>query len=236
MPPPSATTDTSARLYRRATVAALVVSPTLLLLDNVLHPTEYRRGHEAKQLAEIADNYTRWQLAHAIGFAAIVLFTAAVVGLASLVRRRQPRLGLVSGVLGVVGLLGLASVITIDGFTWGVLGDLSAKPGVDAATTQLALHDVQHSDWSLIYYSVPVAWIASLLLLAGGVARQRAAPIWACALLAIGSLLVGTETAVTDNTYFLVGSAVMLAGCLAIAVPLARMSDEDFARGGPAPP
>jgi hypothetical protein len=211
------------------------VSPTLLLIDNLVHPTEYRRGHEAKQLTEVADNYTRWQLAHAIGFVAVIVFTAAVLGLAWLVRRRQPRLGLVAGVLGVVGLLGLASVITIDGYTWGVLGEVSAKPRVDPATVELALHDVQHSDWSLIYYSVPVAWIASLLLLAGGIARQGAAPIWACAVLAIGSLLVGTETAVTDNTYFIVGSAVMLAGCLAVALPLVRMSDEDFAEGGPAP-
>ena len=223
------------RLYRRATVAALVVGPVLLLVDNLLHPTEYTRDNEAKQLAEIAAHYTRWQLAHAIGFLAIVVFAAAVLGLAWLVRRRQPTLGLVAGVLGVVGLLGLASVITIDGYTWGVLGEVSGQSGVDPATVELALHDVQQSDWSLIYYTVPLAWIASMLMLAAGLARQQAAPIWACGLLGIGTLMVGTETMITDNGYFIAGAAVMLAGCLAIAVPLARMSDADFERGGPAP-
>jgi hypothetical protein len=223
------------RLYRRATVAALVVGPVLLLADNLLHPTEYTRDNEAKQLAEIAAHYTRWQLAHAIGFLAIIVFAAAVLGLAWLVRRRQPTLGLVAGALGIVGLLGLASVITIDGYTWGVLGEVSGQNGVDPETVELALHDVQQSDWSLLYYTVPLAWIASMLILAAGLARQRAAPIWACGLLAIGTLMVGTETMITDNAYFITGGAVMLAGCLAIAFPLARMSDADFESGGPAP-
>jgi hypothetical protein len=225
--------EASAPLYRRATIAALVVGPTLLLADNLLHPEEFKRDHEGRQLAEIAGAYTRWQLAHAIGFVAIVVFAAALLGLAWLVRRRQPRLGLVAGVLGVVGLLGLASVITVDGYTWGVLGEVSGQ-GTDQATVELALHDVQQSDWSLLYYSVPLAWIASMLLLAAGIFRQGAAPAWACALLAVGTLMVGTETVITDNAYFIAGSAVMLAGCLAIALALARMDDLDFARGGPA--
>jgi hypothetical protein len=235
LPEPPRISEPGVSLYRRATIAALLVGPLFLLADNLLHPTEYTRDHQARQLAEIADSYTRWQVAHALGFVAVIVFTAAVLGLAWLVRRRQPRLGLVAGTLGVVGLLGFASVITIDGYTWGVLGEVSAKPGVDPETVELALHDIQQSDWSLIYYSVPLAWIASLLLLAGGLARQAAVPIWASALFGIGVLMVGTETVITENAYFIAGAAVMLAGCYAIALPLARMSDADFARGGSVP-
>ena len=228
------TLEASAPLYRRATIAALVTGPSLLLVDNLLHPEEFKRDHESQQLAEIASAYTRWQIAHAIGFAAIIVFAAALLGLAWLVRRRQPRLGLVAGVLGVAGLLGLASVITIDGYTWGVLGEVSGQQGTDPATVELALHDIQQSDWSLLYYSAPLAWIASMLLLAAGIFRQEAAPAWACALLALGTLMAGTETLITDNAYFIAGAAVMLAGCLSVALALARMSDADFARGGPA--
>jgi len=227
-------TEASAPLYRRATVAALVVAPALLLVDNLLHPTEYARDHEAEQLAEIADAYTRWQLAHALGFVALIVFTAAVLGLGWLVRRRQPGLGLVAGALGIIGLLGLASIVTIDGYTWAVLGEVSAKT-TDKAAIELALHDVQQSDWSLLYYTVPLAWIIGMVMLAVGLARQGAAPAWACALLVLGTLMVATETIVTDNAYFIAGAAVMLAACLSVALPLARMSDADFARGGPAP-
>ena len=133
-------------LYRRVTAAALVVAPALLLLDNILHPKEYERDNEAEQLREIAAHADRWQLAHAIGFVAIVVFAAAVLGLAFLVRRRQPRLGLIGGALGIVGLMSFAAVISLDGFTWGVLGEVSGRPGVDPATTAIALHEVQQSE------------------------------------------------------------------------------------------
>ena len=53
-------------LYRKATAAALVLGPLLFLVDNLLHPKEYTRDHEAQQLAKIGESYERWQLAHAI--------------------------------------------------------------------------------------------------------------------------------------------------------------------------
>ena len=37
-----------AGLYRRATAAALVLGPALLLLDNLIHPKEYERDNEAR--------------------------------------------------------------------------------------------------------------------------------------------------------------------------------------------
>jgi hypothetical protein len=44
-------------LYRRATAVALVVGPSLFLVDNLIHPKEYTRDHEAKQLTEIGEHY-----------------------------------------------------------------------------------------------------------------------------------------------------------------------------------
>jgi hypothetical protein len=222
-------------LYRRGTVAALVLAPALSLVNNILHPKEFTRDHEAEQLAEIAANYTRWQLGHALAFGAIIVFAAAVLGLAFLVRRRQPRLGLAGGALGLVGLLGFASLIALDGFTWGVLGEVYRRPGVDPATVELALHDVQQSDWATLYYSLPLAFIAGLLALSFGLVRQRAVPLWAGGLLALGTLLVGTEAAINNNAYFIAGSSVFLVGGAAVAHALGRMSDERFALGGPAP-
>src|SRR5688572_20459760 len=69
-------------LYRRATAAALVIASALFLIDNIIHPTEYERDNEARQLTEIAAHSDRWQLAHALGFLSIMVFTAAVLGLA----------------------------------------------------------------------------------------------------------------------------------------------------------
>src|SRR5947209_3231378 len=59
-------------LYRRLTALALVVGPALFLLDNLLHPKEVARGHEAQQLDAIGSAYTRWQVAHAVGLLSAV--------------------------------------------------------------------------------------------------------------------------------------------------------------------
>lgn len=219
-------------LYRRATAAALVISAILFLLDNIIHPTEYERGNETRQLTEIAAHADRWQLAHALGFLSIIFFTAAVLGLAFLVRRRQPRLGLWAGALSVVGLLGLAAVITIDGYTWGVLGEAYSLRAVAPETVEITFREVQHSDWSLLYYLTPATWVIGLALLAGGAALQGAVPLWAGALLALGGVMVGIETAVISNTYFIVAAAVLAAGAVAVAIAIARMDDAAFARGG----
>jgi hypothetical protein len=219
-------------LYRRATVAALLVAPALFLIDNLIHPKEYERDNEARQLVEIGSHADRWQLAHALGFLSILVFAAAVLGLAFLVRRRQPRLGLWAGALSVAGLLGLAAVITIDGYTWAVLGDVYQRRGVAPETVEITMSEVQHSDWSLVYYLTPVAWIVGMVLLSLGAARQGAVPLWAGALLAVGALMVGIETAVISNAYFIAAAAVLAAGSIAVAAAVARMSDEAFARGG----
>ncbi len=132
-----------------------------------------------------------------------------------------------------MGLISFAAVISLDGFTWGVLGEVSGRPGVDPATTQTALHEVQQAEWSLVYYLPTLAFIVGFVALAIGAARQGAVPGWTGALLALGGLMAALETVVIDNAYFIIASAMLLAGGAATAAAIARMSDEDYARGGP---
>jgi hypothetical protein len=220
-------------VYRLGTAAALVVAPLLFLLDNLLHPEELTRGNELEQVAIIAGEYTRWQAAHAIGFVAVLAFAPAVLGLAFLVRRRQPGYGLIGGALALAGVLGLAAVITIDGFAWGIAGELSAKPEVGPEGAAAMLKDLQESEWSYIYYLTPVGFIVGMIMLTVGAVRQGAVPLWAGVLLALAVLMVGTETVIISNAYFIAGAAVLLAGGVAVALAIARLSDEQFAQGGP---
>jgi len=220
------------RLYRVGTATALIVAPLLFLLDNLIHPKEVARGNELEQVRLIADAYERWQAAHVIGFLAIIAFVPAVLGLAFLVRRRRPGYGLLAGALALAGLLGLAAVIAIDGFAWGIAGELSANSPLGPYGAVEVLKDLQGSEWSLVYYLTPVGFILGMLMLAVGAARQGAVPIWAGALLALAVLMVGTETVIASNAYFIAGAAVFLAGGVAVALPLLRMSDEQFAEGG----
>jgi hypothetical protein len=127
------------RLYRVGTAAALIVAPLLFLADNLIHPEELTRGNELEQVNLIADAYTRWQAAHAIGFLAILAFAPAVLGLAFVVRRRRPGYGLLAGALALAGVLGLAAVVTIDGYAWAVTGHMASQPevGPEAAAATL---------------------------------------------------------------------------------------------------
>jgi len=220
------------RLYRLGTAAALIAAPLLFLVDNLLHPEELTRGNELEQVAVIADAYTRWQAAHVIGFLAILAFTPAVLGLAFLVRRRQPTLGLVAGALALVGVMGLAAVITIDGFAWGIAGELSANSFLGPKGGAEVLHDLQESEWAYAYYLTPLGFIVGMLMLAIGAARQGAVPTPAAAVLALAVLMVGTETVIVSNAYFIAGAAVFLVGGVAVALAILRMGDEQFAQGG----
>ena len=220
------------RLYRLGTAAALIVAPLLFLVDNLLHPEEFTRGNEIEQVVAIADAYTRWQAAHVIGFVAILAFVPAVLGLAFLVRRRQPTYGLVAGGLALVGLMGLAAVITIDGFAWGIAGELSANSPLGPNGAAEVLKDLQGSEWSYAYYFTTLGFIVGVLMLAVGAARQGAVPTPAAAVLALAVLMVGTETVLVSNAYFIAGAAVLLVGGVAVGLAIARMSDEQFAQGG----
>jgi hypothetical protein len=217
-----------ARLYRQGTALALAAAPLLFLIANIIHPEEFTRDHEREQLAEIAANYTAWQVAHFLTFGTVVVFAAAVLGLAYLVRRRRPAAGLVFGGLALAGLFGLAFVDALDGYTWGILGEVSTRREADQATLELALNDVQQSSWSIPYYLTPLLFIVGVAALALNAARQGAVPLSAGLLLALGVVMVGIEGAVQDNTYFIVAASVLLIGGAAVAAALWRMSDEDY--------
>jgi hypothetical protein len=214
-------------LYRRATALALIAGPALFLLDNILHPKEYGRGHEAEQLARIGASYQRWQVAHAIGLVSACVLTGALLGLAFHVRRTQPGLGLVGGALSVVGAIGLGAGFAIDGFTWGALGAISTERRVAPDSVQYALHTVQYSHWLIPYYGLIGLWVAGVVALAIG--ARRTTPIWAAGLLGVGALLVAIEGAVAANWYFIASSVVLLVGGAAVGLAIARMDDSAFA-------
>ncbi len=206
-----------------------MVAPLLFLADNLLHPKEYERHHESEQLGEIASNYDRWQLAHLLGFLAIIGFGVAVLGLAFLVRRRRPQAGLVGGALALLGVLCFAAVIALDGFTWGVLGEVSSRSPAHAQVSAAALDDIQNSEWSLQYYVPALAFAVGMAALAITAARSGALPAVAGWLLALGSVLVGTEGLIVSNAYYVAGSAVMLVAGTTVAWALRRMTDGEFA-------
>ena len=93
------------------------------------------------------------------------------------------------------------------------------------------LKDLQESEWAYIYYLTPFGFVVGMLMLAVGAARQGGVPAWAAAVLALAVLMVGTETTIVSDAYFIAGAVVLLVGGAAVAVAILRMSDEQFAQG-----
>lgn len=208
------------RTARGSTAAALIVAPALFLLANLIHPKEFAADHEAAQLAKIAESYSRWQAAHLISLLSLLVFAAAIVGLAMVVRANR-RASWAGGALGIAGLMGLAGALTIDGFGWGIAGEVWGKSGeAGKRTAEVVLDDMQHSEWALPFYLLGVLWILGVIVLAAAAARAGIVALWAAALLGVGAIMVGLETAIQNNAYFVVASLVLLAGGVAVALGL----------------
>jgi hypothetical protein len=205
---------------KRITAAAVVAAPLLFLVVNVIHPKEYTRDHEAQQLQTIADNYTRWQLAHFLTLVSLLIFVVAVCGLAWLLYARLQNMALLGGLLGLWGLVCLGGVLALDGFTWGALGQVTTWPGVDKHSIALALHVVQQSHWNLPFYVGALSWLIGLLILTIGLIRQGLIPAPAGWIFALGVVLVGIEAAIENNTYFIVAAAVLAIGGIGVGLAL----------------
>lgn len=203
---------TGAERSRRTAAVCFVLAPALLLVDNLLHPEEVEPGNEAEQLRLIADAADRWQLAHLFGFLAILILAAAVAGLAFELERRRPGAGLLGGALTILGLFGFASVIALDGFTWGALGAVYAEPGSDPATLEAALDEVQNSAWGMPFYLVAATFIFGLAYLAWAALRAGVIPLAGAILLAVAAVANGLETVIVSNEYYVAAATLLLAG------------------------
>jgi hypothetical protein len=218
---------------KRITAAAVIASTVLFFVVNLIHPKEYTRDHEAQQLQTIADDYSRWQLAHFLTFVALLLFVVVTLGLAGLLYARLRNMAIVGGLLGLWGLVALGGVLALDGFAWAALGQVTTWPSTNRRTLELALHAVQQSHWNLYFYVGGLAWIFGSLILAIGLIRQAVLPALAGWVFALGIVLVGIEAAIENNTYFIIASAVLAIG--GVGVGLALLNDRDRAAIGDVP-
>ena len=212
---------------RRITAVTIIVAPVLFLVVNIIHPKEYSRNHEAQQLQTIADNYTRWQLAHFLTFIVILVFVFTVVGLAFLLAERRRWQAMFGGALGLLGLVSLGGVLALDGFTWGALGQVTTWPGVDKHSIEEALLAVQQSHWNLPFYVGALSWLIGLVILATGLVSEHVVPRWAGWTFALGAALVGIEAAIANNAYFIVASAVLAIGGVGVGISLMGSDEQE---------
>ena len=188
--PSTATRPTSGRALR----TAMIMAPASVLVAHLVQSAP--RAHDtASELASIAAEPGRYQLAGLIGFAAMVAFVPALLGLAAPLRTPRPRLALVGLAMSMTGLFALTSLMGSGPVSLAMAraADRAAMVSVTDAYESLPLTGVwvvlMLVGWSLGpvvlgvgLWRVGVTPAVPLLLVAGLVAQFLDAGYWPSAL------------------------------------------------------
>ncbi len=102
------TLSKSERLRKAICGSCLIAAPTLLLVGGLLHPEE--TTDPARQYEIISTSADRWELAHWIIAASMLLMVGAVLGLAHQLHERRPAEGILGGAVALAGVLALFAV------------------------------------------------------------------------------------------------------------------------------
>ena len=160
--------------------SSLVLAPILILANSLL-AIDVDFDDRAEVVARAAEDPGMWQLQTLLGMFGFMLLVPAAIAAGRLVRRSRPVLALLSTTL--IG--GSAIVITgaiLHEFT------LAAAAGLDVEA--IAEYDTRIDELGGLVVLVPMffAGLVGLLLLAAGLWRSRATPLWVPILLAVSIL------------------------------------------------
>lgn len=184
--------------------AALVVSPALILLGDMLTPSvDWNDNVEVVTTA--AAESGRWQAGALVGMIGFMLFVPAGIAGAELVRRRKP--GLAMAIVVSMGA-GAMAVVAAMGVTF-------TFAGARAADTAEVVRFVDESEnLGGFAMMIPLFLLGPLgaLLLAYGLWRTRATPVWVSAL-----LLLGLAMTFAESTIVTIGWAIITVAMGAVA-------------------
>jgi len=144
--------------------ASLAVGPLVMAVGDLLHPKE--SPDLGRQAAIIAEQATRWYLAHLLLFLGLVLFVPGLLTLAGLAAARRPRVGYAVRVLVVIGLAGRLGSLGAAA-TEQVLATMFSGPIAGPMVPVAAAFFVGSAVFAvpLIAYGGPLRWPAVVLLI-----------------------------------------------------------------------
>jgi hypothetical protein len=200
----------------------MLVAPALLLISAIVQPE--LDTDEAAQLGLIADSADAWYIAQLLALGAIALAVPAVLGFMHMLRERRVLFGHVGGGLALVGLLALTGAVAFQLAAWQMVA-----PGADQAQ-MAALYERLHETTGLwiLFYLVPFAFYAGVVVLAGGLALARAVHPLFAACMAVGAVLVAVGYPIGSEIGFIAGAAVLWLGVGATGWMVLGETDEQW--------
>jgi hypothetical protein len=173
-------TPGSERARHLLLTSSLVLAPTLILANSLV-ATDVDFDDRADVVARAAEDPGMWQLKTLLGMFGFMLLVPAAIAAGRLVRRRRPVLALLSTMLIGASAIVIAGAILHE-FT------LAAAAGLDVEV--IAEYDTRVDELGGLVVLIPMffAGLVGLLLLAAGLWRSKATPLWVPILLAISIL------------------------------------------------
>jgi hypothetical protein len=193
--------------------ASLAVGPLVMAVGDLLHPKE--SADLGRQAAIIAEQPTRWYLAHLLLFLGLVVFVPGLLTLAGLAAARRPRAGYLARVLLVVGVAGSGAIFVAEMLV-GRFGSLGA------AATEGLLDTTFSGPIAGPMITVAAAFfvgaaVGAVVLIAGSGPLR-----WPALALLAGTLLIVAEIISSQVLLSQVGNLLVWGGGASIAWLLVR--------------
>jgi hypothetical protein len=192
---------------RTAVGIGLIGAPLLTLVSSIASPAI--KSDNADQLAVIAQHPDRYYLFSIFAFAGIALLIPAILGLMQMTSERAPRWGNVGGALSLVGVVVAAGDALSQLIIWQM-----AAPGADRAQMVALLKRYDEAAGSTLPFTIGgLALLAGCVMLAIGLRRARAVPVWVAVGFPVG-IFMNIAGFTGASVALLVASSVVLLASL----------------------
>jgi hypothetical protein len=216
------TLSKSERFRKPACGSCLIAAPTLLLVGGLLHPKE--TTDPARQYEIVSSSADRWELAHWIITASMLLMVGAVLGLAHLLHKQRPAEGILGGAVALVGVLALFAVAAAETV---VVPELGRSTEAGAAALYERILEFGSTRWTILLVAVLLLPIG-LVAMSYGLYRAQVAPTWAAGTLGLGALLFAVALPTGSAVVFAIGLAAMVIGMAPIGWKVLGETDEQW--------
>jgi hypothetical protein len=204
---------------------ALLVAPGLIFAASLFQPAVDFDDHNAV-LDTVAANTGRWNLAGALFLLGFLLMIPAVIAAARYFRRQRPGFSLMATILAPI------VPIMITGFSiFGGLDEALADPAADRAEMIALMERSEEVTLFPLLFGLLMVGLLGMLVLAIGLWRSRATPLWVPVLIVVGFVVVWF--APSDNAILpTLGNAILWAAFGAIGLKILSDAREGYIPSG----
>lgn len=212
----------SERLRKMVFGSCLIATPALLLVGGLLHPEE--AADAARQYEIITGNVDRWELAHWVITASMLLMVGAVLGLVHQLHAQRPAEGILGGAVALTGVMALFAVAAAETV---IVPELGRSSDDAAAALYERVFEFGATPWTILLVTALLLPVG-LLVISSGLWRAHVAPTWAAGALGLGALLFAVSLPTGSALVFATGVAAMVVGMGTIGWEVLRESDEHW--------